>query len=57
MALRDMNPDRAEILTYLCYRYEDDLNQISAANRTFVIGRGSFEVKERYLMIDLKEVI
>jgi len=57
MALRDMNPDRAEILTYLCYRYEDDLNQISAANRTFVVGRGSFEVKERYLMIDLKEVI
>jgi len=57
MALRDMNAERAEVLLYMCYRFEDDLNQISAANRTFVIGRGSFEVKERYLMIDLKEVI
>jgi len=57
MALRDMNAERAEVLLYMCYRFEDDLNQISAANRTFVIGRGTFEVKERYLMIDLKEVI
>jgi len=57
MALRDQNPDRPELLTYLMYCYEDDLNKFSGNNRKFVVGRGSFEVKERYLMIDLKEVI
>jgi hypothetical protein len=57
MALRDQNPDRAEILTYIFGCYEDDLNKYSGNNRKFVVGRGSFEVKERFLMIDLKEVI
>lgn len=57
MALRDQNPDRPELLTYLMYCYEDDLNKFSGNNRKFVVGRGSFEVKGRYLMIDFKEVI
>ena len=57
IALRDQNPDRAEILTYIFGCYEDDLNKYSGNNRKFVVGRGSFEVKERFLMIDLKEVI
>lgn len=57
MALRDQNPDRPELLTYLMYCYEDDLNKFSGNNRKYIVGRGSFEVKGRYLMIDLKEVI
>jgi hypothetical protein len=57
IALRDQNPDRAEILTYIFGCYEDDLNKFSGNNRKFVVGRGTFEVKERFLMIDLKEVI
>ena len=57
MALRDQNPDRPEILVYIFGCYEDDLNKYSGNNRKFVVGRGSFEVKERFLMIDFKELI
>jgi hypothetical protein len=37
--------------------FQDDLNQISAANRKFVFNRGSFDVKMRRWDIDLMEII
>lgn len=57
MALRGNPEYPSAIPIYLLGCYEDDLNKYSGNNRKFVVGRGSFEVKERFLMIDLKEVI
>ncbi len=57
MALRGNPSYPSAIPIYLLGCYEDDLNQFSAANRKFVLGRGTYEVKERFVSIDFKEVI
>lgn len=57
MALRGNPEYPSAIPIYLLGCYEDDLNQFSAANRKFVLGRGTYEVKERFVSIDFKEVI
>jgi len=57
MAIRDQNPDRSDLLTFLFGCYEDDLNKYSGNNRKFVTGRGTIEVKQRFASIDFKEVI
>lgn len=57
MAIRDQNPDRLDLLTFLFGCYEDDLNKYSGNNRKFVTGRGTIEVKQRFASIDFKEVI
>ena len=57
MAIRDMNREDVSLLGYsLMGSYEDPVNKIDGKNRRFVLGNGRYEVKERFAMMDFKEV-
>ena len=52
-----IDKNASDISFGLLKRYEDDLNQYSGNNRTFVVNAGEFRVKQRELTIDLIEMI
>jgi len=52
-----IDKNASDISFGLLKRYEDDINQYSGNNRTFVVNAGEFRVKQRELTIDLIEMI